>query len=430
MHSSSPGWVRSHYLAAAPLLAFGSKEALLSLARFALSAPEQRSEPGCTAGDRQNKGKSETHALHSQSRTKNSQLTFQHNTFQPFHFKTSVLHYCQPARRMPNVTTPRHLEKNISITASVQQRGKVLNAGADKAWGAESIPGAQTEGTRAASHRQHAAAPRPGLTHSRTALRAARHRPQPAGTRTPRAGPRATAAPPHLGSRPARAAGPCGRCLAARRHCEESGALRSGEARHAPRGAAGRHLNPARWPQLRAPGGPPAYLPSKPTGSVMSSPGRESIPPPARGPHSQPRLRRLCAQLWRLRWNSNGRNRFRHLCVDGDEAAEGSEEEGRRRAQWERKGAPSLLWVLAGGGRAGAMLVEGSVGRWLPAGRKGGEGWTPSWVREGEATYRAAIFLKPTERRRSWAVIFTEGTASDSECLTLNSRCQTPKLKF
>lgn len=94
------------------------------MARFALSAPEQRSEPGCTAGDRQNKGKSETHALHSQSRTKNSQLTFQHNTFQPFHFKTSVLHYCQPARRMPNVTTPRHLEKIYQLQLLFSRGGR------------------------------------------------------------------------------------------------------------------------------------------------------------------------------------------------------------------------------------------------------------------------------------------------------------------
>lgn len=67
-------------------------------------------------------------------------------------------------------------------------------------------------------------------------------------------------------------------------------------------------------------GAPPAYLPSNATGSGGSCPGSESMAAPERGSRRRPRL--LCARLWRLRWNSNGRNRFRHLCVDGGEAAE------------------------------------------------------------------------------------------------------------
>lgn len=95
------------------------------------------------------------------------------------------------------------------------------------------------------------------------AARSARHLPQPAGTRSPHAAP---AAPPHLGSRPARAAGPRGRCLAARRHCRESTALRRPDTHHGGRraGSSARagYLSSA-YPENRSPTcprSPPAAL--------------------------------------------------------------------------------------------------------------------------------------------------------------------------
>lgn len=139
----------------------------------------------------------------------------------------------------------------------------------------------------------------------------------------------------------------------------------AGPARHSGEGGGGPGARGGTSPY---PTVPAAYLPSNATGSVRSSPGSESMAAPTE-------LRLLCARLWRLRWNSNGRNRFRHLCVDGGEAAEATSGERTRRAQWKLKESRHI-WCGRGlklGGKAPCWLraERGGVWRGVLVGLKG-----------------------------------------------------------